>query len=131
MRNVEMLRHISIGQYIPGNSAIHKMDPTAKLLCLISLVLSVTFCKSYGTHLILTVICLLLIRKAGVSVLYVFSGVRPAVPLILLVAVLQLLLYGGHSVGDTVLWQWGILTISSAGIRLVAISFFCWSCSCW
>ena len=124
MRNVEMLRHISIGQYIPGNSVIHRLDPTAKILCLMSLVLAVTFGKSYGTHLILATICLLLVRKAGLSVRYVFSGVRPALPFILMVAVLQLLLHGGQPAGDTVLWQWGILRIGSAGIQLVAISLF-------
>jgi len=124
MRNIEMLRHVSIGQYIPGNSLIHRMDPTAKLLCLVSLILAVTFGKSYRTHLILATICLLIVRKAGLSMRYVFSGVRPALPFILVVAVLQLLLQGSQPANDTILWQWGILRIGSVGIQLVAISLF-------
>ena len=123
MRNLELLRHISIGQYIPGASVIHQLDSRTKLLSLLWLILAVTVCVSYETHLILVAVCLLLIRVASIPLRYVLSGIKPVLPVIVLFALLQLLFYGGQSGGDILLWHWGVLRITSTGIRLVIISF--------
>ena len=122
MRNLELLRHISIGQYIPGSSFVHRLDPRAKLLSLICLIAAVTFCSSYATHLILVLLCLIIARLASTPLRYVLSAIRPVLPVIVVFAVLQLFSWGGLPTDDAVLWRWRTVRITTGGIRLVIIS---------
>ena len=122
MRNVELLRHISIGQYIPGSSFIHRLDPRAKLLSVTCLIAAVTLCSSYATHVVLVIACLIMAGLASIPLRFVLSTIKPVLPIIALFALLQLLFWRGQPTGDVVLWQWGAVQISTSGIRLVIIS---------
>ena len=122
MRNMESLRHISIGQHTPGVSLVHRLDPRAKLLSFLWLVGAVTFCSSYATHSILVITSLVLLQLAGMSLRHVLSTIKPVIPLILFFALLQLFFSGGQGGSDAALWQWRTIRITHTGIRLVTIS---------
>jgi energy-coupling factor transport system permease protein len=122
MRSLELLRHASIGQYVPGDSLIHRTDARGKLLGFISLIAAATLCTSYGSHLLLLSLCVLGIASAGISLRRVLAALRPAVPAIVLMAGLQLLFYGSRTPGDTTLWEFRVLRITSGGIRTVVVS---------
>ncbi len=126
MESFEVFRHVTIGQYLPGESLVHRLDPRAKITVVLLLIAAVTFSTSYTAHLALLALTLGLIALANLPVRYIVSGVRPAVPFILLLALMQLFVYGEAAAsavrGSAVLWQWGVLRVTAGSLRLTLVS---------
>ena len=108
-----MIKDITIGQYFPGNSPIHKMDSRVKLLLDI-LYLVILFTTQSFTGLIagllFMVICYLI---AQINLTMILKSVKPIMPLMIFTAVLNLLFIKG----ETPLFSWWIITIYPEGIR--------------
>ena len=80
MEDFEFLRHITVGQYLPGDSIIHRLDPRTKLSIFLFITAAVTFTISYTGNLVLVLVTLALVVLSGVPMRYVFSGIKPANP---------------------------------------------------
>lgn len=108
-----MIKDITIGQYFPGNSPIHKMDSRVKLLLDI-LYLVILFTTQSFTGLIagllFMVICYLIAR---INLTMILKSVKPIMPLMLFTAILNLLFIKG----ETPLFSWWIISIYPEGIR--------------
>ena len=108
-----MLKDITLGQYFPGNSFIHRLDPRTKILSMIVYIVMV-FCignfAGYGVLALFTAICVITSR---VPFKFVLKGVKPIMIFIVITALFNLFLTGGK-----VLWKWGFLTITYEGVRL-------------
>jgi energy-coupling factor transport system permease protein len=126
MEDFELLRHITIGQYLPGDSIIHRLDPRTKLSIFLFITTAVTFSISYTGNIILVLVTLSLVLLSGVSMRYVFSGVKPAIPIIIVLAILQLLFYGGqfvpYGMQTKTYFHWGWIHISNGSVQLVIVS---------
>ena len=125
MDDFEFLRHVTIGQYLPGNSLLHRLDPRAKLLAFLLLVTAITFTPSYLGNALLLATVLALILLSRISVRYALQGLRPAVPMIAVLAVMQLLFLGDFyipSAGLRTLLRWGPIHITTGGVQLVVVS---------
>jgi energy-coupling factor transport system permease protein len=126
MEDFELLRHITIGQYLPGDSIIHRLDPRTKLSVFLFITTAVTFSISYTGNIILVLVTLSLVLLSGVSMRYVFSGVKPAIPIIIVLAILQLLFYGGqfvpYGMQTKTYFHWGWIHISNGSVQLVIVS---------
>lgn len=118
----ELTRNITIGQYLPTGSIVHRLDPRFKLAAFVILILAIAICGTYAGNLFGLLVCLWLFHLARIPLRYGLSGVKPAVPFILILAVLQLLFYGEIARGGTIYLQYGIVTISSESVRLVIVS---------
>lgn len=108
-----MIKDITIGQYFPGNSPIHKMDSRVKLLLDI-LYLVILFTAQSFTGLVMgllfMVICYLIAR---INLIMILKSVKPIMPLMLFTAILNLLFIKG----ETPLFSWWIISIYPEGIR--------------
>lgn len=109
-----MLRDITIGQYFPGNSIIHRLDPRFKIVIT---VLYIIMLFAGGTYIALalgavyTVIAIILSRiKPKMFV----KSIKPIMPFLIITAVINLLLISSGEV----LWQWKFLKITSGGINI-------------
>ena len=126
MEDFELLRHITIGQYLPGDSIIHRLDPRTKLSIFLFITAAVTFSISYTGNIILVLVTLSLVLLSGVSMRYVFSGIKPAIPIIIVLAILQLLFYGGqfvpYGMQTKTYFHWGWIHISNGSVQLVIVS---------
>lgn len=84
-----MIRDITLGQYFPGNSPVHRLDPRMKIvLTVLYLVLLFTAQNFFG----LVAACVFMILVTAVSripIKMTFRGVRPILPIILLTAVIN------------------------------------------
>lgn len=125
MSQFEFLRHVTIGQYLPTGSLVHRLDPRFKLLAFGLIVVAATFSNSYVANGVLLAIIFLLLLASRVPVGYTLQGVRPALPTLLFLAVFQILLppqqFG--AAGDcTPVWQWGFLQLTDCTLRLIVIS---------
>ncbi|MGI5916909.1 MAG: energy-coupling factor transporter transmembrane component T family protein [Anaerolineae bacterium] len=119
----DALRHVTIGQYIPTGSAIHRLDPRAKLLAALILGFAIILAASYSSNIALLTLVLALVGLSRLPLRYIVSGVRPALPIIIVLALMQLLFYGaGPNPASRVLLAWGPIRISTEGVRLVVVS---------
>jgi len=126
MEDFEFLRNITIGQYLPGDSIVHRLDPRAKILIFLFIILAVTFSISYSANIVLVLVTLLLVLLSGISLRYIFSGIKPALPLIIVLAILQLLFYGDafmpYGAETRTLFKWGWIHITNGSVQLVIVS---------
>jgi energy-coupling factor transport system permease protein len=114
---------ITIGQYLPRDSVVHRLDPRAKILMFLLLVAAVVLANSYVACLILLSVVLGIVCISQVPVRFALRGLRPALPWIALFAVLQLLFYKGSyaAVECLEIWSWRFINITSCSVRLVTI----------
>jgi energy-coupling factor transport system permease protein len=107
-----MLSDITIGQYIPGESFIHKLDPRIKIIntmiAIISLFLISQFI-GFGIFLIFTIF---LIVSSGVGIKRVLKGLKPIIFLIIITLILHIFL----TKGGNVIWQWKFISIEEEGL---------------
>ncbi len=126
MEDFEFLRHITIGQYLPGDSIIHRLDPRTKLSIFLFITAAVTFSMSYVGNAVLVLVTLGLVLLSRVSMRYVFSGLKPAIPIIIFLAIMQLLFYGEafapYGVQSVTYFHWGWIHITNGSLQMVIVS---------
>lgn len=118
----ELTRNITIGQYLPTASVVHRLDPRFKLGAFAIMIVAIAICNTYVGNLFALAICLWLFHVSKIPLHYGISGIKPAVPFIVILAIMQLLFYGEIASGGTIYFQYGFITISSESIRLVIVS---------
>lgn len=109
-----MLRDITIGQYFPGNSIIHRLDPRFKIVMTIIYIIMLF---SGGTYLALVLGAVYTFMAIGLSRIkpkMFAKSIKPLLPFLLVTAVINLLLVSSGQV----LWQWKFLKITDEGINV-------------
>lgn len=123
MASLEGLRHVSIGQYLPTGSLIHRLDARLKLMGILLMIIAVVITSGYLVSIALVLLVLGLVALARLPLGYILASVRPALPFIIILALMQLLFYGRGPAGNSqVVLAWGPLVISWEGVRLVVVS---------
>jgi energy-coupling factor transport system permease protein len=126
MEDFDFLRNITIGQYLPGDSVVHRLDPRTKITILILMVIAISLNFSYTANAILLLVSLAFVVLAGVPISYAFRGIKPAIPFIVLLALLQLLFYGDQFVPQGTVsvsyFHWGWIHITNGSVQLVIVS---------
>ncbi|EEX47995.1 MULTISPECIES: energy-coupling factor transporter transmembrane component T family protein [Jonquetella] len=113
---MSFIDNLSIGQYIPANSPVHRLDPRAKIIGLICFLIGIFWASSWYDWLIWWAILIAVLRLARLPVRTVLRSVRPVVFLVVLTMVLNLFWAPGE-----VLWRWKFLKITDQGIRLAIV----------
>ena len=114
---------LTIGQYLPLESPVHRLDPRAKIVIFAVLVTLVAFADSYLASLLLLGLLLSVVRISKTPLRFALQGLRPALPWIALFATLQLLFYRGQYAAGACqpVWSWGVLTVTTCGIRQIGL----------
>ena len=107
-----MLTDITLGQYYPGNSFLHRMDPRAKILCTMIFIVAIFLANSLWSYLLVTAFILGSIAVSGVPVKMVAKAVKP----LWLILVFTLLIHVLTTQG-TPLVSFGWFSISEEGVR--------------
>lgn len=108
-----MIKDITIGQYFPGKSVIHKMDSRVKLLLDI-LYLAILFTAQNFTGLVVGMLFMIVCYiVADIKLIMIFKSIKPIMPLMIFTAILNLLFIKG----ETPLLKWAFITIYPEGIR--------------
>jgi energy-coupling factor transport system permease protein len=118
----ELTRNITIGQYLPTGSVVHRLDPRFKLAAFVVMIVAIAICGTYVGNLFALAVCVWLFHVSKIPLHYGISGIKPAVPFIIILALMQLLFYGEIANGGTIYFEYGFVTISSESIRLVVVS---------
>jgi energy-coupling factor transport system permease protein len=119
----ELLRNITIGQYLPADSYLHRLDPRAKILAAILVIAAVTFTPSLAGNACLLAAGLVLVWLGRIPLAYALRGLLPAVPILVFLAVMQLLFFGrNYDPASPVVFQWRWIIVTAAVLKLVVVS---------
>lgn len=123
MSEFELLRNITLGQYLPTGSYLHRMDPRAKIVAMLFVVGAVSFTVTLAGNAILLAVCLAIVALGRIPLSYALRGLLPALPLLVILAVMQLLFFGrAYDPSSPVVFHWGWVVVTAAVVRLVLVS---------
>lgn len=111
-----MLKNITLGQYYPGDSVIHRMDPRVKLLATLAYIICVFLFHGVIGWILLTAILVILTALSGVPARLMWKGVRALWPLLVITAFFNLFFTQGEEI-----WRLGILHITDAGLHQAVV----------
>lgn len=107
-----MLRDITIGQYYPSGSILHRLDPRVKLAATLLYIISLFPFNKAPVYILATVYLVTMVILSKVPLSYIAKGLKPVVILLLFTGVVQLI----SARGDNIIFSYGYITIYDAGI---------------
>ncbi len=107
-----MIRDITIGQYYPADSPLHKMDPRVKLFATVIYVIALFCFKGIVGLALITAFLYAVIKISKVPFRFMTKGLKAIVVLVVITSLFNLL----ATPGDIVFWKWGSLQITDQGI---------------
>ncbi len=113
-----MLRDITLGQYMPGHTLVHRLDPRTKIILTV-LYIAIVFCVASPVWYVFPLAYVLLATKlSGLKPKNLYKSIKPLRFLLILTFLLNLF----FSTGETVWLEWGVLKITKEGL-MTAIHF--------
>ncbi|MBN2898412.1 MAG: energy-coupling factor transporter transmembrane protein EcfT [Clostridia bacterium] len=106
-----MLRDITIGQYYPVESAIHRLDPRIKISISFLYLISLFIVKDIRVFGLVTLFLLMIIKMSKVPVNYILRGLKPIFLIIIFAFVINLFMTPGDSI-----FHYGIFNITIQGV---------------
>lgn len=107
-----MVRDVAFGQYFPGKSIIHRLDPRAKILMFIAYIVIIFCTFNYPALAITAAFTVLFLVLSKISLKFYLKSLKVIIFIVIFTSLLNLF-YGS---GDA-LWQWGIIKITWNGIN--------------
>lgn len=107
-----MIRDITIGQFYPADSPLHRMDPRVKLFATVIYVIALFCFKGIAGFALVTAFLYAVIKISKVPFHFMTKGLKAIVVLVIITSAFHLF---GTS-GDIVFWKWGSLQITDVGI---------------
>ena len=107
-----MLKDITLGQYFPGNSLIHRLDPRTKLILLVAYIVALFLAVSWISYGVMLVFLAACIAVSRVPVKAFFKGMKPLIFILVFTGILNLF----FTPGETVLVQFWKITITLEGL---------------
>ena len=108
-----MISDITLGQFFPGSSPIHRLDPRSKILISIVFIVTVFIADNPASFLFLTLSTLTLVFVSGISFKVVIKGIKPIIIIVLITALINVFMTKGE--GAPLLSFW-IISIYTEGI---------------
>ena len=108
-----MIRDITIGQYYPAESLIHKLDPRTKLVGTVGFIVSVFLFHTFPGYAVATLFLAGMILFSKVPVKFIFKGLKTIFMLLLITIFFNMILTPGE-----VLWKLGFIKVTKEGLVL-------------
>lgn len=108
---------IKLGQYVHGDSLLHRLDPRTKIICCTIIVVAILINYSWYYLLFFALLMAIAIRVSGMDGRFVLGSLRSIRSLLLITFIFQALLTPGEPV-----WALGILHVTREGLRIGAIN---------
>ncbi len=105
------LKDITLGQYFPGNTFVHRLDPRVKLMFTILYIVALFLAKQLISYAVLIAVLVLCVAVSRIKPKALFKGMKPVLFLVIITGILNLF----YTAGDPI-WQWGFLKITVEGI---------------
>lgn len=111
------LQALTIGQYFPGTSLIHKLDPRTKIIAVVLLSVLIFLPKAWPGYAVLLAFSLLTVILSQVPIKFIVRGLRPILIILAITVVFNAFLTPG-----TAVWHLGKLAITREGLVLSGVA---------
>ena len=108
-----MLKDITLGQYFPGDTVIHKLDPRTKLILVIVFIVALFLAVDWISYAFMFLVTAACIKVSTIRLKSILKGSKPLIFIICFTGILNLF----YTKGGTVLLDWWIFTITTEGIK--------------
>ena len=115
-----MISDITLGQFFPGNSIIHKLDPRTKIICAFIFIVSVFVANNPVAFLLLSICTLLFVAASRISFKVILKGIKPIVFIVLFTAILNVFMTLGE--GEPLVSFWVVNIYLEGIIRAIVVS---------
>ena len=106
-----MIRDITLGQYYPGDSWVHRLDARTKIIATLLYLIELFVVNNFYGFLITAAVLFIVIAVSKVPLKFIFRGLTAVFLIIAFTFVLNLFMVDGR-----VLWHWKFLTITYEGL---------------
>jgi len=111
-----MLKDITIGQYFPGNSVIHRMDPRMKIILAVAYIVMLFLAKGFSGIAVGVVFLAVCYSISKIPISLILKSLKPVIPIILFTAILNMFFVEGDPV-----FQWAFITITKQGLATAGL----------
>ena len=108
-----MIRDITIGQYYPSNSKVHRLDPRVKIVCTLLYLVSLFVFDNIWGYVAATAFLAFVIRTSKVPLKFIVRGLKPVIMLLMITVVFNLFL---NNQGKILVEFW-VLKITTVGVK--------------
>ena len=108
-----MLRDITLGQYFPGDTFVHRLDPRTKLLAVIAYIVALFCAKSFLTYGLVILLWAICVVVSGVKFAALTKGLKAVYIIVAFTAIMNLFFTPGTPVADA----WLLRSITWEGIE--------------
>ena len=108
-----MLKDITLGQYFPGNTVAHRLDPRTKILLVLFYIVALFCAQGIVTYALLALCLAICVRISHVGIRQLVRGLKPVLFIMIFTGVLNLF----FTPGGRTLAEWGVIRISEQGLR--------------
>jgi len=107
-----MLKDITLGQFFPGKSALHVIDPRVKIILSIAYIVSVFLAKALSSYILLLLFTAAIVIMSGIKFKVILRSVKPLLFIIIFTSVINIF----FTKGENLLFEWKFIQIYSEGI---------------
>lgn len=117
----ELKIKLSLGQYLPTGSVIHRLDPRVKLLMGVLLIAAAIMSNSLFSLVVLFTAVAAALMVTRVQFRLAFSALRPMIPFLIVLAVLQVFAIPQYRTGAHIIWHWRIFKVTDRSLLAGAL----------
>ena len=107
-----MLKDITLGQYFPGNSVVHRLDPRTKLLMLVVYIVTLFLANNWAAYLLVLSFLITFIAISSIPLKAIVRGMKPLVMILIFTGILNIFV----TTGEKLLVSFWIINIYLEGI---------------
>jgi energy-coupling factor transport system permease protein len=122
---VAVLKDITLGQYFPGNSFLHRRDPRTKIVASVLYIVAVFLCQSMASFGFLLAATLAIIAASGVPLKILLKSVKPLIFILVFTTVYNVFFHTGDTmladIGFTEIYLEGVLFAVVMAVRIICL----------
>lgn len=108
-----MIKDITIGQYVPGDSFIHRLDPRIKIILSFMFIINLFLINNFTGYIFVLAFIISIVLISKLSFKYLYKGLKPIFVLLLITALLNMFM----TTGGRIIFQWWIFRLYEEGLK--------------
>lgn len=100
-----MLADITLGQYYPVNSFVHKMDAQIKILITLLFMIAVFLVKGFIGFAVLSLFLIIAVKASKIPFRFIIKGVKPILIFVIFTVILNMFMTGGTKAFTFIIWD--------------------------
>lgn len=107
-----MKTEMTLGQFFPGRSILHRLDPRVKILLAIAYIVAIFLCHYVLTCALILLFTLFLIAISGIPFRTILRSLRPILIILIITSLINILMTGG----EEIVFEWKFIHIYKEGL---------------